>query len=58
MRAAQLSMTEDELGWLYKAVMLARDSAFLNLGDKNALAVKGWEKLRDKITAAQVEVTS
>jgi hypothetical protein len=53
MRVHQLEVTEDELGWLYKAVLLARDCAFNTLGSKSAPAVKRWEKLRDKITTEQ-----
>lgn len=53
MQVHQLDVTEDDLGLLYKAVILCRDTAFVNTGHKRSPAVKRWEALRDKITDLQ-----
>jgi hypothetical protein len=44
-----LKFTHDEMFRLRKAVMFARDAAFLNVGDKNHAAVKDWEALARRI---------
>lgn len=45
----QLNLTDRDLALLYRAVLFARDSAFLATGSKSHRTVRTWEELRNKI---------
>ena len=52
-------LKDEDFEMIHKAIILARDAAFLNTGDKNHRYVKEWERLRDRVdeerTAAYFE---
>jgi hypothetical protein len=50
----RLELTSEQLRMTLRALLLARDTAFLTVGDKDHEIVKGWEMLR-KVVAYQVK---
>jgi DNA-binding NarL/FixJ family response regulator len=50
----RLELTSEQLRMTQRALLLARDTAFLTVGDKDHEIVKGWEMLR-KVVAYQVK---
>lgn len=48
-------LSDKEWDWIERAIILARDTAFMHTGSKDHMSVKRWETLRDRVKEVRLE---